>query len=154
MRNALAWVALVASLGSVATARVPNPLGITADELAVRRATLDYVEGIYLRDATRVKRSIHPRVHWLGVDEIRLGYRDLVHMATNKCRSFHVESDSPRRMRVTRIVRNAATVNVATAWGDDTIELKKHDGRWKIVRIQSEGLARHAALTGLGRDAS
>jgi hypothetical protein len=152
MRKILACLVLAASFGSIAAMRVPNPLGLTADELAVRRAALDYVEGIYEQDGARIKRSLHPRVRWSG-DEAQLGYRDLVNVATNKCLAYAAASDAPRRVRVSRLRREAAIVNVAAAWGEDRVELKKNDGRWRIVRIQSDGLARHLA-DAQGRDNS
>ncbi len=37
-----------------------------ADEDAVRQAVLDYVEGVYNVDPSRIERSVHPRLAKIG----------------------------------------------------------------------------------------
>ena len=110
---------------------------------AVRQAALDYVEGVYEVDASRIERSVHPELVKRGF-YIKKGettysfspmtFAELVNLAktynkTAECRRTRQGSDHLRRSRSDR-KRQGSCV-----WGVDYMHLAKYDGKWKIVNI-------------------
>lgn len=122
-------------------AQTPNSLGITADELRVRAAVLDYAEGIYEREASRLARSLHPDVrrHIQTAREGRggpgtLDYDDLLTLASRSCNA-RVPRSGPKRIVLYALRDNVAKARLTAAWGEDVIHLTKEHGRWRIVGI-------------------
>lgn len=132
---------LLALLALVTGASVPPPaqFGISTDELRIRAAVMDYVEGIYERDTARLARSLHPDVRRHvqvareeDADGSTLDHEGLLELASaGEC----MPRRGPKRVQIYELRNNVAAAKLTTAWGVDLLHLAKEDGRWKIVGI-------------------
>ena len=137
MRRTLLAAALVATL----------PSGIQAqhgaDEQGVRRAALDYIEGFYEGDASKLRRSVRPDVVKYGFfvdngaydsepmsfDEM-IGYADRV-----RDRGRAQPATTPREVIILDVQDQTAAVKVIAWWGTDYLQLAKYDGTWMILHV-------------------
>ena len=115
------------------------------DRESVRQAALDYVEGVYEVDATRIERSVHPDLVKRGF-YIKKGeavysfspmtFAELVNLAkTYNKDGSRVPKDAPKEVTVLDVLDQTASVKVVAVWGVDYMHLAKYDGKWKIVNI-------------------
>src|SRR5687767_9700860 len=70
----MALIALVASSTRAVEAQTVPGSGTAADHEAVRRAALDYIEGFYEGDTTKLVRSVAPTVYKYGYSKGAEGY--------------------------------------------------------------------------------
>lgn len=133
-----AFLALgLTSLGSAA----PNK----ADEDAVRQAVLDYVEGVYNVDPSRIERSVHPKLAKIGFyrsatdSTYRAGngmtYDGLMEVAKTWNKSGKLRKDAPKEITLFEVLDQTATAKLVAEWGIDYFHLAKFDGRWLIVNV-------------------
>lgn len=116
-----------------------------ADREAVRQAALDYVEGIYNVDPSRIERSVHPKLAKLGFyrppaeDAYRPGstmtFEKLVEIAKNYNKEGKLPKDAPREVTLLDVLDQTATVKLVAEWGVDYMHLAKFDGKWMIVNV-------------------
>ena len=116
------------------------------DYQAVESAILDYVEGIYEVDSTRIERSVHPQLrkrgYWYNPKEA--GYRDnldmtydqLVHLAARWNHSGKRANDSsPKKIEIYDVNDRTASAKLTAEWGIDYFHLAKLDGKWMIMNV-------------------
>jgi hypothetical protein len=127
---------------AVGSTTPPDSFGISADELRVRAAVLDYVEAIYERDTDRMARSLHPDVrrHTRAAQEGRaaattLAHDDLIALADARLCNASLPRRGPKRISVYELRDNVAAAKLTAAWGVDLLHLAKEDGKWRIVGI-------------------
>ena len=115
-----------------------------ADRGAVRQAALDYVEGVYEVDPTRIERSVHPdlvkRGFYIKKGETAysfspMTFAELVNLAKTYNKSGRVPKDAPKEVTVLDVLDQTASVKVVAVWGVDYMHLAKYDGKWMIVNI-------------------
>ncbi len=115
------------------------------DKEGVRQAVLDYVEGIYEVDHTRIERSVHPELVKRGFF-IKKGetaytgtpmtYDQLVNLAKNWNKDGkRVTKDSIKKVEIYDVLDQTASAKLTAVWGIDYMQLAKYDGKWKIVNI-------------------
>lgn len=120
------------------------PAVATADEEAIRRAALDYIEGWYDGDAKRMERALHPELvkRILLVDEKThrprisgMGASALV-AGTEAGGGKATPRDKVRKeVTILDVYGNAASVKIrATDWVD-YLHLVKWNGEWKILNV-------------------
>jgi hypothetical protein len=114
-----------------------------ADREAVRKAGLDYVEGIYNVQPERIERSVHPALVKRGFYkkdantpyvEMPMTYEQLVNLA----RTWNKEGTrdtSVKTVDVLDLLDQTAVVKVTASWGIDYMLVGKYDGTWKISQI-------------------
>ena len=115
------------------------------DREGVRRAVLDYVEGFYEGDTTKLVRSVHPAVQKFGFyvprDSTRyvgeampwtefLGYARRV-----RERGTPAPATAPKEVAVFDVQDQTASAKLTASWGTDYLLLAKHDGRWMIRMV-------------------
>jgi Putative lumazine-binding len=115
------------------------------DREAVRQAALDYVEGIYNVDPSRIERSVHPKLAKLGfyrpptADTYNPGtamtFERLIEIAKNFNKEGKLRKDAPKEITVYDVLDQTATVKLVAEWGIDYMHLAKFDGKWMIVNI-------------------
>ena len=114
------------------------------DREAVRQAALDYVEGVYEVDATRIERSVHPdlvkRGFYIKKGETAysfspMTFAELVNLAKTYNKTGRVPKDAPKEVSVLDVLDQTASVKVVAVWGVDYMHLAKYDGKWMIVNI-------------------
>jgi hypothetical protein len=118
--------------------------GAAADRKAVEQAALDYLEGIYSADTTRIERSVHPQLTKRGFwrdsatapwgPQLTMTYDQL--MTLTKTWNADKKRDTTiKRVDVFEVLDQTANAKITAMWGVDYLHLAKYDGRWKIINI-------------------
>lgn len=140
MRGTLLTVLTLASMTLPVRAQQATP-----DRDAVRRAALDYLEGFYDGDSTKIVRSVRPDVRKVGYyteqgsptykpDE--MSYAAMIEYTNNfRKRGRTTPASAPREVTVGEVNDQTATAKVVAWWGIDYLQLAKYDGRWMIVNV-------------------
>ena len=115
-----------------------------ADREGVRAAVLDYVEGVYEVDASRIERSVHPDLAKRGFFVKKgetaysphlMTFQQLVDLAKSYNKDGHVKKDAPKEIVIFDISDQTASAKLTAVWGIDYIHLAKYDGKWKFINV-------------------
>ncbi len=122
-----------------------NAAANKADEEAVRQAVLDYVEGVYNVDPSRIERSVHPKLAKIGFyrsatdPAYRAGngmtFDGLIEVAKTWNKSGKLRKDAPKEITLFEVLDQVATAKLVAEWGIDYFHLAKFDGKWLIVNV-------------------
>ena len=117
----------------------------TADSAGVRAAVLDYVEGFYQGDSTRLVRSIRPEVVKYGFfvppDSTRyrgepMSFAEMHAYANSVKRNNRpAPATAPKEIELLDVQDQTAAAKLTAWWGTDYLLLAKYDGRWMIVHV-------------------
>jgi hypothetical protein len=134
-----------ALLAAVALAAPSAAAQGAADSAGVRAAVLDYVEGFYQGDSTRLVRSIRPEVVKYGFfvpqkDSVYRGepmsFAEMNGYANNVKRSGRpAPATAPKEIEILDVSDQTAAAKLTAWWGIDYLQLAKYDGRWMIVHV-------------------
>src|SRR5688572_24343060 len=139
MHMFLSALALTLAFGAAALL-AQNP----TDKAAVHQAALDYLEGIYLVDPSRIERSVHPDLTTRGFwrEPAKPAVRA---QATNALSPVEfvgglrnkggTRDTSVKKVEVLDVMDQTAVAKITASWGIDHMQLAKYDGRWKIINI-------------------
>lgn len=125
------------------------PATVTAqsaeDTAGVRRAVLDYVEGFYEGDSTRLARSLLPELNKYGYYIPRdstaytgeaMTYTEAIQYARNvKARNRQAPATAPKDIVLFDVQDQTASAKLTAYWGTDYLLLAKYGGQWKIVQV-------------------
>lgn len=116
-----------------------------SDREAVRQAVLDYVEGFYQGDTTRLVRSVWPEVRKYGYWRAKPGdaykgeampFAEFMSYANGvKSGRYKTPADAPKEIQIYDVQDQTASAKVRAWWGTDYILLAKQDGRWMIIEV-------------------
>jgi hypothetical protein len=115
-----------------------------ADRDAVKQAVLDYVEGIYMVDSSRIERSVHPELAKRGFFVKKgetayssgvMTFQQLVELAKTYNKNGRVPKDAPKEVVIFDISDQTASAKLTAVWGIDYIHLAKYDGKWKFINV-------------------
>ena len=125
------------------TAAAPQP---TTDRAAVRRAVLDYVEGFYEGDTTKLVRAMWPQVLKYGYYRDQAGgeyagsqmqypaafmdYANGIRMGRNR-----TPANAPKEITIFDVQDQTASAKLTAWWGTDYLLLAKDSGAWKITHV-------------------
>ena len=114
------------------------------DRAAVQQAALDYVEGLYLADATRIERSVLPQLQKRGFwrdnatapwgPQETMTFEQLVNLSKT-WNAKKTRDTTIKKVEVYDVADQTASAKVTAMWGIDYLHLAKYDGRWKIINI-------------------
>lgn len=116
----------------------------TDDRERVRQAVLDYVEGVYQVDPSRIERSVHRDLaktgYWREKDKDtyttgKMSFSALVEVAKNWNKNGKLPKDAPKEITIFDVQDQTASAKLVAAWGTDYFHLAKYDGKWLIVNI-------------------
>ena len=132
---------LLAALALVAA--TPLRAQTAADSAAIRRAALDYIEGWYEGDTTRMARAVHPQLAKRFVRTDAQGRSTVRDMSASVLVAQTGEGggrDIPTAQRrkdvvILDIYRDIATARVTSAELVDYMHLARVDGRWRIINV-------------------
>lgn len=116
------------------------------DVEAVRQAVLDYVEGLYLVDPSRIERGVSPGLAKLGVGEgseppssiadHRMSYEKLLDLAANWNKDgSEAAPDAVKEVVIYEVLDYTASVKLIASWGIDYMHLARYEGRWMIMNV-------------------
>ena len=138
MRKLFLLIAAVVLLPAAAAAQTD------ADREAVRAAVLDYVEGVYEVDPSRIERSVHPDLAKRGFfvkkgetaySSATMTFQQLIEVAKTYNKDGRIRKDAPKEIVIYDISDQTASAKLTAVWGIDYIHLAKYDGRWKFVNV-------------------
>ena len=117
----------------------------TPEQAGVRAAVLDYVEGFYEGDSTKLVRSVRPEVFkygfWIPRDSSRYVGQQMrwpeFHAYANrvKANKRFAPATAPKEIVVFDVLDQTASAKLTAFWGVDYLLLAKHDGRWMISHV-------------------
>ena len=115
------------------------------DRDGVHQAVLDYVEGVYNVDPSRIERSVHPKLAKTGFyrgakDETyrpgsNMTLEQLKEVAKNWNKDGKLRKDAPKEITVFEVLDQTATAKLVAEWGIDYFHLAKFDGKWMIINV-------------------
>jgi hypothetical protein len=137
-------ILVVAALVLLPASAAAQQRGMDAEREAVRQAVLDYVEGIYMVDASRIERSVHPELAKRGFfvkkgetaySPAVMTFQQLVDLAKTYNKDGRVPKDAPKDVVIYDVSDQTASAKLTAVWGIDYIHLAKYDGKWKFVNV-------------------
>jgi hypothetical protein len=122
----------------------------TTDKELVERACMDYLEGFYQGDTTKIINSIKPTLHKFGFwkDDKSGKYEVDGYMTFEEAKAYaqrvlekkhFAKSDAPKKVEVLDIMNQIASAKVTAWWGTDYILLSKNADKWMIEQVLWEG---------------
>lgn len=144
MRSSLAMLLALPLLAAALRPREARAQ-TTADREGVRRAVLDYVEGFYEGDSTKLVRSVRPEVYKYGFarapDSTRFRGMQMTwpqfHAYANRVKASNrpTPATAPREIVIFDVLDQTASAKLTAWWGVDYLLLARHDGRWMISHV-------------------
>jgi len=112
-----------------------------ADSAGIRATALDYIEGWYTNDASRMERALHPKLAKRMVWADSAGKSHLVDLTTLELiqgtRQHPATPPSERRrdVQILSAFGNAAVVRIDAQDWVDYLQQIKWNGKWKIINV-------------------
>jgi hypothetical protein len=136
----------VAAMFSVAlfqTVAGQSPPAAASDEIAIKQAAMDYIEGWYDGDAVRMERALHPELakRMVSLDSrghSRLNQMSAMTLVQSTRAGGGKNTPKDQQEKDTSILdrfNNAAVVKIVASGWVDYLEEVKFDGQWKIVNV-------------------
>ncbi|MCB0530649.1 MAG: nuclear transport factor 2 family protein [Lewinellaceae bacterium] len=120
-----------------------------SDSKAVERTLLNYVEGFYEGDTTKLIAAFLPEMNKFGYwkddksgaySGSAMTYREALDFAIRvQEKKRFAKPDAPKVVEVFEVQDQTASGKVTAYWGTDYILLGKYDGVWKIVHVLWQG---------------
>ncbi|HEV7780672.1 MAG TPA: nuclear transport factor 2 family protein [Chitinophagaceae bacterium] len=116
----------------------------------VERACLDYIEGFYEGDTSKLIRSLKPSLYKFGYwkndktgkyePDGQMTYHEAINYAKKVFEKKNFpKAGAPKKVEILDIMNAVAAAKVTAWWGIDYILLAKQDGEWKIEQVLWEG---------------
>lgn len=112
---------------------------------AIRQAILDYADGLYNVDPSRIERSVHPELAKVGYwrpsadtwyRTTRQDYDKMIELAGTWNADGHVDAETaPREIVLLDVMDQTASARLVAEWGIDYLHLAKIEGRWLIMNV-------------------
>ena len=123
----------------------PKPSNPSADRDAVQRAVLDYVEGFYEGDSTKLVRAIRPEFYkygfyWMADSSRYVGMQmtwqaAMAYARRVKERNNPAPPTAPKVIQVFEVTDQTASAKLTAMWGIDYLLLGKYKGQWMISHV-------------------
>lgn len=119
------------------------------DRDQVYAAVEDYVDGLYLVQPDRIKKSVHPDLmkkgFWKAKDKTTYDYDgqmtfdQLVELAGKWNAKGWLPKDAVKKIDIYDVQDQTAIAKLTAHWGTDYFQLAKYNGKWMIVNILWQG---------------
>ena len=116
----------------------------TSDEDAIKVTALNYIEGWYEGDATRMESALHPELakRMISTDP-KTGHSQFNHMGamalvqgTRRGGGSKTPKDQQsKEITILDRFNNAAVVKIVASGWIDYLEIAKFNGQWKIINV-------------------
>jgi len=138
-------LALFALLAVAGTAGAQAQQAADPDREEVRRAVLDYVEGFYEGDSSKLVRSVRPEVYKYGfyraADSTAYAGMQMAwpqfHAYANRVKASgrQAPATAPTSIEIFDVLDQTASAKLTASWGIDYLLLARYDGRWMISHV-------------------
>lgn len=135
----------LAVLGLLVLGAWPAAAQSPPDRDAVRLAVLDYVEGFYQGDTTRLVRSVWPEVRKYGYWKAKtdgpyageaMPYREFMTYANGvKSGGNRTPAGAIKDIVIYDVQDQTASAKLTAWWGTDYLLLAREQGKWMIVQV-------------------
>ena len=116
----------------------------------IERACLNYIEGFYEGDTTKLIAALKPSLYKIGYWKNKttgvydfdgqMTYREAMDYAKNvMSKKNFAKPDAPKKVEVLDIGNSIASAKVTAWWGIDYILLSKQGNKWIIEQVLWEG---------------
>jgi Putative lumazine-binding len=116
----------------------------------IERACLDYLEGFYEGDTSKLIRSLKPTLYKFGYwknkatgnyePDGNMTFQQAIDYAKKVFEKKHfAKADSPKKVEIFDIMKTTASAKVTAWWGYDYILLAKQNDKWMIEQVLWEG---------------
>lgn len=116
------------------------------DHKLVKAAILDYVDGLYQVDSTKILKSVDSTLRKLGYwynpkekvyrDNLPMTHEQLVRLAARWNKNGNrADENSPKEIIIYDINSKTASAKLTAEWGIDYFHLGKVDNQWKIFNV-------------------
>ena len=122
---------------------------LAQDKQQIEKACLNYIEGFYEGDTTKLIAALKPSLFKIGYWKNKNGvydfdgqmtYRQAMDYAKNvMAKKDFAKADSPKKVEVLDIGNTIASAKVTAWWGIDYVLLSKQDNKWIIEQVLWEG---------------
>src|SRR6266566_6396534 len=110
--------------------------------VAVRQAVLDYVEGVYETDTSKIERSVHPNLAKRGffvqgneAAESIMTFAEFIEHTKTYNKDGQFPPDAPKEITIYEVLDHTVSVKLIAAWGIDYMHLAKYNGKWMIIHV-------------------
>ena len=121
------------------------------DSNAIKAAILDYVEGIYNVEESRIEKSVDPTLRKYGywfdkrISDYRQGqemnYKQLYRLAETWNKKGKVDAKKAKKeITILDQQDKTASAKLIAHWGLDYFHLVKEGGKWKIINVLWQSL--------------
>lgn len=122
----------------------------TSNKEGIEKACLNYIEGFYEGDTTKLQSSLQPSLNKFGFWKKKEAnsYRQVPHMSFEQALDYaknvlekkeFPKPDAPKKIDVLDIGNSIAAAKVTAWWGIDYILLSKREDKWMIEQVIWEG---------------
>ncbi len=116
------------------------------DHKLVKATILDYVEGLYLVDSTRIEKSVDTTLRKIGYwynkkdkayrDNLPMTYNQLVRLSARWNKDGNrLDENTPKEIVIYDVNTKTASAKLTAAWGVDYFHLSKVNDQWKIMNV-------------------
>ena len=119
------------------------------DVKAVERTCMNYIEGFYEGDTTKLVAALKPSMYKLGFwknkdgsfsNEGLMSYQAAMNYANNvKEKKKFPKPTAPKEVKIFEVSEHIASAKVTAWWGFDYMLLSKENGKWMIEEILWQG---------------
>lgn len=140
MRKLIALIAFSLLLAGTTHAQSAS----AADDAAITKTALDYIEGWYEADAARMERALHPELakRMISTDPKtgrsqfnQMGAMALVERTRAGAGRRIPKERQQKEITILDRYQNAAVVKIVASDWVDYLEEAKFDGEWKIINV-------------------
>ena len=122
--------------------KVSSKIDLEVEHKAVRETVLDYVEGVYEADPTRIERSVHPDLAKRGffieqqeATESMMSFTQFLEHTKTYNKDGQFPPDAPKEIIIYEVLDHTASAKLTAAWGIDYMHLAKYGDKWMIVHV-------------------
>ena len=119
------------------------------DKEGVQKACMDYIEGFYEGDTSKIIRSIDTAVfkygYWKGRNSTTyqgeaMSFQEMINYAKEVTEKKHfAKADAPKKVEIFEVQDQTAAAKVTAWWGTDYILLAKLNDKWMIRSVLWQG---------------
>lgn len=121
-----------------------------ADKKGVEKACMNYIEGFYEGDTSKLKASLQPTLNKFGFwkNDKTGKYDQRPHMSYDRALAYasnvlekkdFPKADAPKKVEVLDVGNSIASAKVTAWWGIDYMLLSKRGDKWMIEQVLWEG---------------